>query len=236
MSERQTQRESELVEFIRSIDVDAPDALHQRIAAIAAANAHDERPRPRRIVAGLRWRAPSRARPALLACAFAVALVVVLALALRSGSSASRSPVLALARAAALSSSPASEAAPSQDTRDRQRLSVAENGVAFPYWADAFGWRATGTRRDVLDGYASTTVFYASAHHATIAYTILGARSASALSSSPGRTVWRAGGAYHLLELSGVRVVAWLRHSSACVLSARSASYATLLRLASSSV
>lgn len=45
-------------------------------------------------------------------------------------------------------------------------------GVAFPDWGPEFGWHATGTRRDTIDGRRMTTVFYQHQSH-RIAYTIV---------------------------------------------------------------
>jgi len=236
MSDQHPQSEHELIEFVRSIDVSAPDALHARIDALAASHAAPAGGRPRRLrVPSRRIPSAARANPIGVGVALAGALALALLLAPHGSSSRSRTPSPALARVAAVSTLPATERAPTQSTRDPTRLNVSVGGVAFPYWHDERGWRATGARRELIDGSPGTTVFYESARGERVGYTILaGAR--PVVEASAGRIVWRAGVSYHLLSVSSEHVVAWLRGQSACVLAARGTSEAALLRLASSRV
>jgi len=238
VSDQHPQSEHELAEFVRSIDVSAPDALHARIDTLAAAHAAPAGARPRRLRVQT-WRIPSAARALPIgvgvALAGALALALALLLAPHGSSSRPRMPSPALARIAAVSALPATERAPAQSTRDPRRLNASVDGVAFPYWDDELGWRATGARRELIDGSPGATVFYESARGERIGYTILaGAR--PVVEASAGRIVWRAGVSYRLLSIGGQHVVAWLRDQSACVLAARGTSEATLLRLASSRV
>ena len=53
MSEKSPPTESELVEFVRSIDVPAPPELHRRIDALVAASAPADRRRRRRLRFGV---------------------------------------------------------------------------------------------------------------------------------------------------------------------------------------
>ena len=52
-------------------------------------------------------------------------------------------------------------------------LDIAQDGVAFPAWAEKFGWEATGTHTGEIDGRAATTVYYEK-DGKTLAYTIVG--------------------------------------------------------------
>jgi hypothetical protein len=55
---------------------------------------------------------------------------------------------------------------------DHALLDQEVDGVAFPSWARAFGWTATGVRSDRLDGRRATTVFYEKQGQ-RVAYTIV---------------------------------------------------------------
>jgi hypothetical protein len=115
--------------------------------------AHHPRTRTRPV---LRW-APAAALAGVVA-ALLLALVVV--------PGGDRSVV---AQAAALAEQPATEPAPASAG---PVLRAAVDGVAFPDWSREFGWEEVGSRRDVLDGRATTTVFYEHMGH-RLAYTIL---------------------------------------------------------------
>jgi len=225
VTDRRPETEPELIEFVRAIDVRAPSALHDQVGALVAAAEGDERARSR----ALRWwpsRQPRTRAVGAVALALCVALALVLAL--RGGSS----PTPTVDSAAALAAAPATAAAPLQSSSHSGRLTAAVGTVAFPYWQDSLGWRATGTRNDVLDGRASTTVFYTSAHGKTVAYTILAGAPARG-GMGRGVSVVRGGTPYHLLSVRGLNVVSWRRDGDTCVLAARDVSYHTLLYLAS---
>jgi hypothetical protein len=228
MTDPRPRNEDELVELVRSIDVPAPATLHERVRSLIA-----EQPpaTSRRRRAGLARRrlGPGRPLGGRLAAAgglLAVA-IAVLVLALSSGGGSS---TLTLAQATALTRAPATAPAPRESSANHARLTAAVDHVAFPYWAERFGWRATGMRRDRIGGRAITTVFYADRGR-RIGYTIVGGR--PALSPDGGAIHWSKGVAYHLRAQRGVAVVTWLREGHLCAVSGHGVDGATLLRLAS---
>jgi hypothetical protein len=122
----------------------------------------------------------------------------------------------------------ASVAEPADDATTLPLVRAA--GLTFPYWEDAFGWRATGIRRDRVNGRALTTVFYRS-HGRRIAYTIV-----SGASLAPGhgdvRAVTRHGVTLRAFVSDRRRVVTWLRRGQTCVLSGVGVPAGVLLKLA----
>ena len=110
-------------------------------------------------------------------------------------------------------------------------LAAAVQGVAFPYWEERFGWRATGARSDHVNGRAVTTVFYADRHGRQIGYAIV--HGTPAPKQDRGGIALRGGTRYRVLQLHGATVVSWLRDGHLCVLAARGVDGATLLALAS---
>jgi hypothetical protein len=142
------ERQGRAVDALRSIDVAAPAALRARIEVARA----DSPRRPPLAVAG-----------GLAAAVAAAALVLVLVLAGGSGGPN-------VVEASELSARPAQ--APAPRSAEPRRLDASAAGLAFPDWAAEFGWRATGLRRDDLDGHRAVTVFYAKEGR-TAAYTIL---------------------------------------------------------------
>ena len=103
-------------------------------------------------------------------------------------------------------------------------------GVAFPYWQEAFGWRSVGARSDRIGGRAVTTVFYANGGGQRIGYAILAGPPPPLRG---GAVTWRANTPYRLLHAGGMEVIAWLRGGHLCVISGRGVDVPTLLRLAS---
>jgi hypothetical protein len=110
-------------------------------------------------------------------------------------------------------------------------LTAAVDGVAFPYWEDALGWRATGARTDAVGGRAITTVFYANRAGSQIGYAIVGGLPAP--HTSGGAVVQLGPTQYRLLRVNGETVVTWQRDGRMCVLAGRGVAPATLLHLAS---
>jgi len=208
--------ESEIVERIRAIDVQAPAELHERVRALVSDGA------------GVRGRRPAALRWGLVgvpaACALALALVLVL---VTSGGTSAPT----LEQAVALTLRPATMPAPAESAHDRTQLEASVDGVAFPYWEESFGWRATGARSDRLDGRAVTTVFYAGRGRRWIGYAIVAGTPAPAVSG--GAIVRRRGTPYRLLREHGALVVTWLRDGRLCVLAGHGVGTATLLSLAS---
>jgi hypothetical protein len=214
LSERRPKSEAELVGLVRSLDVRAPQRLHATVEALVAGRAAE---RARR-AARLRWGLAGVAT----VCAAAVALV----LSLSGGGS-----TLTLRTAVALTLRPATMAAPAQGAHDRMRLATSVDGVAFPYWDETFGWRATGARTDRVDGRAVTTVFYATRRRRWVGYAIVAGRPAPRIAG--GVVVWRHGVPYRLQAADGAQAVTWLRDGRLCVLAGRGVSRQTLLSLAS---
>jgi hypothetical protein len=245
MSEpRRPHTESELIEFIRSSDVRAPEELHEQVQALARrrrklpwgrrvrggeADAPEER-RTNGFLAGPRA-ATGRAAPLLSWRLGAAVAAAAIAGALVAGLSGAGSPGLSVRQASALTLREPTGAAPSQSKRDRDTLAVAVNGVAFPYWEDRFGWRAVGTRSDRVAGREVTTVFYSDGSGARIGYAI--ASGAKPPRIHEGMVATRRGTHYWLLNVNGMPVVTWLRGGHLCVVSGRGVDRATLLHLAS---
>jgi hypothetical protein len=245
MSEpRRPRSESELIEFIRSSDVRAPEALHERVQALARerpklswgrrlrrdeGDAPGER-RARGFQASPRA-AGSRLAPLLSWRLGAAVAAAAIAGALVAGLTGGGSTGLNVRQATALTFREATGPAPSHSKGNRDTLAVAVNGVAFPYWEDRFGWRAVGTRTDVVAGREVTTVFYGNHRGQTIGYAIVSGANAPRISE--GMVVRRSGVHYWLTSANGMPVVTWLRDGHLCVVSGRGVSGATLLRLAS---
>jgi len=240
VTERPTQIDDEqqrVAELLRSFDdAPAPARLHRRVEALVAE--HDKGPARR----GAERRDPRSAERAwgrqpfsVLGFAAAgavatVAVVLVVALAVVGGNGSSNT--LSLRQAAAPTLRAATLPAPPESGTDRARLAAAVDGIPFPYWEDRFGWRSTGTRSDLIDGRAVTTVFYADAAGRRIGYAILAATPAPRIGGG-GVRIWRGGVSYRLLTANGAAVVSWLRDGHLCIVSGRGVSSATLLRLAS---
>jgi hypothetical protein len=231
------QRQRQVAELLRSFDdAPAPARLHRRVEALVAehdrgpARRDAERLDPR--FAGRTWRRRPLSVPhfAGAGAVAAIAVVVVVALAVVLGGNGG-SHTLSLRQAAAPTLRAATLPAPPESSADRARLAAAVDGVPFPYWEDRFGWRSTGTRGDLIDGRAVTTVFYADAAGRRIGYAILAGTPAPRIGG--GVTIWRGGVSYRLLTENGAAVVSWLRDGHLCVVSGRGVSSATLLRLAS---
>jgi hypothetical protein len=226
MTERPPHTESELVEFVRSIDVRAPDSLHQRVESLVAERPRIARPR------SLSERSSGAGRASIgrrLAAAGAMAAVVAVALAVILGGG--RAPGLSLRQASALTLRPATVAAPVASHNNRVQLAAAVDGVSFPYWEEHFGWRAAGARTDRIGGRAITTVFYTDGRGRRVGYAIVGGTPAPSIRG--GVVAWRDQMPYRLLTENGAPVVSWLRHGHLCVVSGRDVAGATLLALAS---
>jgi hypothetical protein len=136
---------------------------------------------------------------------------------------------LTVAQAATIAARPATAvvAEPSDDDVTLPRLSGA--GLPFPYWEDSFGWHATGTRTDRIDGQSLTTVFYRrGAQH--IAYTIVAGDALSPVAGA--RIDVRAGTLLTTSTTGGRTVVTWQRQGHTCVLSGQDVPVSALVKLA----
>jgi hypothetical protein len=208
-----------IAELVRSFDAPAPESLHQHVQALVASRQNQRSPR----------RGLHRFSPLVLAGAGAVAAAVV-AVAIAVGLSGGTSTV-SFSQAAAPTLRAATLPAPPESQAHHAQLAVAVDGVPFPYWSERFGWRSTGLRTDRVDGRSITTVFYTDSSGRRIGYAILAGTPAPTIGGDV--IAWRGGVSYRLLSENGAAVVTWLRDGHLCVVSGRSVSSATLLRLAS---
>jgi hypothetical protein len=226
MTKPRPRTESELVEYVRSSDVRAPEELHRRVESLIEAQS----PGVRRRLRADRSGAGGRSRFGL-ALAGALALAVIAAVAIAVGLSGGGSSTLSLRQASALTQRAATVPAPAENAGEAGQLDASVDGVAFPYWGDRFGWRSTGARRDHLAGRPVTTVFYQDDRGRRIGYAIVGGAPAPRLSG--GTVAWRGGVPYRLLTVNDRNVISWLRDGHLCVVSGRGVNSAMLLRLAS---
>jgi hypothetical protein len=188
------------VDAVRATVPAAPAHLRARIDAM---HARAEAPASRR-----RWLVPASGG-ALVAAAVAAAIV------LATGGNPS-SPTVG--DAAALTVKPATAPAPAPDER-RPLLEASVGGIAFPNWAEQFGWRAVGRRDDKIDGRRTVTIFYAKGSK-RIGYTIVDGNSL-AWPKGAARTV-RDGTDVRSYGSGGRVVVTWRRDGHSCVMSAGS--------------
>jgi hypothetical protein len=189
-------RQRAAIELTREFDTAAPDALHMRVAEMAAE------------------RAPSRRRPrfALVGSLAAVAAMAVVALLLVVNQSSVEQPtvdqVVAAANAGPLMPAPA------EDPSSPGNLALGVGDVRFPYWEDDRAWTATGARSENVGGRPVNTVFYKNDAGATIKYSIVSGAPIDSLSGADDyditgsgdtrRIVWRNGGHTCIIEARGV--------------------------------
>jgi hypothetical protein len=220
MTRPRPRNEEELVDLVRSIDVEAPPALRARVEEMVATATERRRPRLGlgNVGASGIWRRRSLAG-ALAAAAVAAVLLVTL--------SAGGGHTLNLRSAAAPTLLASTIPAPVRSDHS-EFLTASVGAVRFPYLEDAFGWHSSGSRTDTIDGRPVTTVFY-SRGAARIGYAIYGVPSPS----SAGGVVHDEGGTqYRVLSGSGAAIISWTREGHLCVMSGRGASAQELIRLA----
>jgi anti-sigma factor RsiW len=160
-----------------------------------------------------------------LALAGAVAAAAVVAALVLSGGPGAPS----VAEAARLSVRSPSDPAPVRQGNSSTKLAAGVQGVAFPYLARLYGWRAVGFRHDKLDGRSASIVYYAKGGR-QIAYVIVSGSGLTRPAAAQGST--RAGVEYQTLRINGRLAVTWRRGGHTCVLIGE-ASRAELLKLAS---
>jgi hypothetical protein len=218
MSQPPTPEETRVSKLISSLDVHAPQGLHDRVEALVAEHGSRGRARPTRRLA--------------LAGAIAVAAVAALTVAVvglggggapGSGSLERQASVLALGAPTG--------GAPAQNPARRAELLASVGGVAFPSWEHDLGWRATGLRTGSVAGRPAATVYYSDWRGRGVGYTIIGG--APITEPSQGSPAWRGGTEYRLVTIGGEPAVVWLRSGRLCVLTGHGVDAATLLRLAS---
>src|SRR5487761_2429810 len=184
MSEPQPRSEAELAELISSIEEPAPAELHRRVQAmIDAAGA----------VRGQSAGNPGRVRLGLgIAALAAGALALLLVLAGSGGSTSEVNQAAALALAAPTS------VAPQESPGSRGTLRDSVDGIAFPYWAGRFHWRATGSRLDTVSVRRVASVFYSDPAGRRVGY---GIASGPAPALASGTLRRRHGTVFHLTRL-----------------------------------
>jgi hypothetical protein len=187
----------------------APAALRARIA-----------------FAGRPPRRSSRRRPVTAVTATALGGVIAAVAVLAGGSTGGTT--VAQASLVAVRPAQAPAPAPPADNAALPRLQAA--GLPYPYWDDAFGYRAVGVRYDRIGGRLATTVFYARGG-ARVAYTIVDGAALPA--GEPTRATVIGGVRLRTLSAHGRTVVTWVRAGHTCVLVGSGTRSDTLLRLAS---
>nr|MDQ2897697.1 hypothetical protein [Actinomycetota bacterium] len=168
-----------------------------------------------------------RAARAFTGAAVAVAAAAIIAVLVIAGG-ATGSPTIAQAAVLATRTPMAPAPVHRGDSVILPRFSAA--GLPYPYWEDRFGYKATGVRRDRLEGRLATTVYYTHSGR-RLAYTILtGApilAGTSTHSTNRNRVLLRS------FTARGRLIVTWLRRGHTCVLSGTDTPLPVLLRLAS---
>jgi hypothetical protein len=216
------EEQKRIVELTAAMDTRAPESLHRQVEAMLAPSMQ----RRGQSHPGSRLRRPRIG----LATVAAVALIAIVVIALIGQPTHPGSSGLSVQQAAALTLSPATGPAPAENERQRSQLTVAVDGVSFPYWKERFGWRSSGTRSDEIGGRTVKTVFYTNSGGQRVGYAIASGR---APAIEGGKVVRRWGVSYRLLEHTGTTVITWQRGGHLCVMAGRGVSARTLLSLAS---
>jgi anti-sigma factor RsiW len=190
------EKQRRAVAALRSVDDRAPAWLRARLE-----------PEPRR---RKRWR-PSFSLPLAGGLAAGAAFAILLALLLPGGAGGPT-----VVEASELAAQPAEAAAPGPVPSEPALLDARAEGLAFPNWAEEFGWRATGRREDEIDGRRAVTVFYEKGGR-RIGYTILSGDPIDAPDEAS--TANREGVILRGLSADGRMIVTWLRGGHTCVLS-----------------
>src|SRR5579875_513416 len=187
------EREERVAELLRAAAARerAPARLREAIAELEAGASRRRRPRRGGLLAGLG--------------ASAAAAAAALALLLGVGA-----PTLAQAAAVA-ARGPVAGAPPVDPAAPTRLLSARVGSLHFPNWQWAQGWRASGSRHDLVDGRQVTTVYYTSAG-GTVAYSIVSAPALAPLGGA-------GGGAPSRMRLDGRTFVVWVQQGHTCLLS-----------------
>jgi anti-sigma factor RsiW len=159
----------------------------------------------------------------VLACA-AVAAAIVSAVLLSGGPGAP-----SVADAARLATQAATAPAPARQGTSGTKLAIGVDGVSFPDFARAYGWRAAGVRQGRLDGRPVTVVLYRKDGR-RLGYAIVAGGGLSRPGTGGARVIH--GVTYQTLRVGGRPVVTWRRGGHTCVLIGQ-ATYPELLKLAS---
>jgi hypothetical protein len=216
-----TDTQRHIATLISAIDAPAPDSLHASIGQLV----RDAQRHGRRTPLTARRPTLLLASAGTLAAA-AVALVLIVAL----GSSGTAAPTVL--QVSALAGRPATLAAPEEDPHNPGHLAISADGIAYPYWEQRFGWRASGMRTDTMGGRAITTVFYAQPLRRSqhIGYTIVAGR-ALPIPAGGHTLAWR-GVSFKVLDRHGSTVMTWRHAGHTCILVGSGVSAHALLALA----
>ncbi len=197
----------------------APPALRWRIEAQVAERAKQRSP--------WTWQWPQLTRLAVGATVALIALALVLPRAFDSGGNGEPTVLDAHALSGAEPQAPA----PPPLAGQPQLLAAELDGVRFPDWQRAFGWRATGRSSEDLDGRQAETVFYAHEDH-QIAYTIVAGEPLPPPPAATHRTVDGVDLALYRAA-DGHEIASFQRQGKTCVLSGHIEHRSTLVKLAS---
>jgi hypothetical protein len=217
------------VSLMRSVDAAAPDALRIRVEAMATTAAGRRRPPWAQSVPWAQWVQWTHWRPRfVLPAATALAAVVAAVIVLASGGGGAGASGPSLPQTARLALATQTTPPPAEDVSDDNRLSLAVDGIRFPYWGSTIGWRTLGSRADELSGRRILTVFYGAGPY-RVGYSIV---PGSPIAVSGGRTVPSHGTRFTLLSEGPENVVTWVQSGHTCVIAGRSVSDSRLLSLA----
>jgi anti-sigma factor RsiW len=221
------------VSLVRSVDVAAPDALRGRLASMideAQAQPGDGSARAREHAGRRRarsrsWRDSRWRNTLFLPAATALAIVIVaLVFVLGPGSTAP-----SIDQTAKLALAPASAPAPPVDGAHPELLAAAVDGIPFPSYGQHGGWRATGSRTQLVHERKIVTVYYRAQDGTRVGYSIV---PGSSLSSPGGLHAMRGGVRYWFGREGSGRYVTWVRDGHTCVIAGKSVPNRVLLRLA----
>jgi hypothetical protein len=203
------------ISLLRSVDVAAPDALRTRLETMI-----DEAGGRRRRPLGVRWRNTLFVPAATALVIVIVALVVVLG----SGSTAP-----SVGQTAKLALSSATAPAPVRAAGHPDLLAAAVDGIPFPSYVANPGWRAIGSRTQVVHERTIVTVYYRAPDGTRVGYSIVPGHTLTL----PGGAATVLGGVRYTYGRSGSgRYIAWARDGHTCVIAGRQVSNRTLLTLA----
>jgi anti-sigma factor RsiW len=208
--QRALERQRSGVAAIRTLRVEAPLSLRERVDAERTAPSRPVRRRRLAIAGGL------------VGAAAAAALAVVLVLPSSSGGPT-------VVEAAQLAERPA-EAEVGVDPANDKFLDTSAEGLPYPNLDLEFGWKPAGDRTDEIEGRDATTVFYERGGE-RIGYTILSGDSIDPPDGARKTTLNDV--ALSSTSEGGREIVTWLRDGKTCVLSGEGVSERELLELAS---
>jgi hypothetical protein len=209
-----------------SPELEALLAEQRRAVAVTRAARPAAPPALRSALAGAARPAARRPRRPMLGFAVATAGVIALAVValLPSASTPSVTAVAALAVRGPAGPAPAVDPSPAHTLRGQV------DGVRYPDWQEAFGFRGAGARTDRLDGRATMTVYYAKPTQATVGYTIVSGPPLPEPAGPISEVI--SGTRYRGLTRGARTIVTWRRAGHTCVISATGVPVGTLLRLA----